>query len=419
MINLAVLFGGMSTEHEISIISAIQAMENMDKEKYNILPIYIAKNGDFYFEKNLFLDSNNFKDIPKLLNASKKITFVKNGNKVYIKNADDRFFGKINIEVDIAFPIVHGTNVEDGNLQGYIHTLGIPLVGCNTLASGIGMDKYVMKKFLESENVPVIKGIRLDINDYKNIDSAIKKCEDNVPYPMIVKPVDLGSSIGISKAKDRDALKEALELAFTFANIVVVEKAIVNMKEINCSVVGDRYEAEASVLEEPFGNDEILSYKDKYMSGGSGSKGNGSKGSIGCKGSAKISGGGIGNKMSGSKISGSKMGGTKGGMASLQRKVPAELDEKMTNEIKDLAVKTFKVIGCSGVSRIDFIIDKDENKAYVNEINTIPGSLSFYLWEPTGLKYKDLLDKLIEIALREKRREEKLEFTFDENIFGK
>ncbi|MCQ2609308.1 MAG: D-alanine--D-alanine ligase [Lachnospiraceae bacterium] len=392
--NIAVFFGGMSTEHEVSIISAIQAMENIDKDKYDLTPIYIGKDGDFYYHKDLFYNSANFKDIQGLLKQCKKVTFVKNGEKVYLIGINDGMFSKTKIEIDIAFPIVHGTNVEDGNLQGYIHTLGLPMVGCSCLASALGMDKYVMKKYLEAEKIPVIDGISIDINDYKKLDETIDMIEKRFAYPVIIKPVDLGSSIGISKASNREKLKESLELAFSFANIVIVEKAIVNLREINCSVVGDKFDAEASILEEPFGKDEILSYKDKYMSGGS----KGSKGA----------------KVSGTKTSAA--GGTKGGMASLQRKIPAELSKDMEDKIRELAVKTFKVLRCSGVSRIDFIIDKDDNKIYVNEINTIPGSLSFYLWEPAGLPYKELLNKLVNIALKEKRRENELKYTFEDNI---
>lgn len=399
MINVGVFFGGKSTEHEVSVISALQAIENMDKTKYNVIPVYMDKNNDFYYNKDgLLLDSKNYKDVKALLSKCVNVMLVKKGNKVYLRNVEKGLFKEnVNILIDIAFPIVHGTNVEDGNLQGHFHTLGLPIACSDCLASAVSMDKYVMKEYCKAIGVPVIDAIRLTSEDYKDVDKTIATIEKQIGFPCIIKPVNLGSSIGIKKAKDKDSLIEALSLAFSFADIVLCEKAITNMREINCAVLGDKFSCETSALEEPFGNDEILSFTDKYLSGG--------------KGGAK------GMKFSGAK--GAKVSSPSGskGMASLQRKVPAELDDKTANEIKEYAKKIFMYIGCSGVSRIDFIIDKDTGKVYANEINPIPGSLSFYLYEPIGIKYKELLDKLITIALENYRRESKLNFSFENNLF--
>ena len=387
-LNLMVMFGGKSTEHEVSIISAIQAIENMDREKYNIIPIYISKSGEFYYHSSLLFDIKNFKDTKKLLSKCKRVELVRKNNKVYI-NDSDSIFRKFIIEIDIAFPIVHGTNVEDGNLQGFLHTFDIPVVGCDTISSAIGMDKYVMKQFLKSEGIKVIPANRYDINDYKKLDDLIEKIEKSFSYPIIIKPTNLGSSIGISKAKDRDSLKNAIEVAFSFSNLILIEKAVVDIKEINCSVLGDRFFATASVLEEPIGNGEILDFSDKYLSN--------KKGKLNEQ--RKVS---VGNKNS--------------GMASLSRKIPAEIDKSIENEIKEIAVKVFKLLGCSGVSRIDFIMDTKTKDVFVNEINTIPGSLSFYLWEQSGIKYRELIDRLIEIAKNNYRREKNLNFVFESNI---
>ncbi len=403
-LNVAVVFGGKSTEHEVSVISALQAIENLDTDKYNVIPIYMDKEGDFYAStEGILLDAKNYRDISKLLNECKNIEFVKIKNRTFIREVDKGFFGyKINIEIDVVFPIVHGTNVEDGNLQGFLHTLNLPIVGPDTLSAAISMDKFVMKEYVKAMGIPVIKAVRIDKNDFKNIDVTIEMLEKEIGYPMIVKPVNLGSSIGIKKAKDRDGLKDAMSLAFSFAYIVLVEKAIVNMREINCAVLGDKFDAMTSVLEEPFGSDEILSFADKYMSGGKGGKN-------------KLSG----TKFGGTKALGEKSGGnigSKSGMASLKRKIPADIDETKAKEIKEYALKIFKYLGCSGVARIDFIIDKDENAVYANEINPIPGSLSFYLFEPMGIKYKELLDKLIDIAIKSFRDMDRLNFTFDNNL---
>lgn len=395
-INVAVLFGGKSTEHEVSVISALQAIENIDKEKYNVIPVYIDKLGDFYTSKeDLLLSSKNYSDLNLLKTKCINVTFVKEKNKTYLRSIKQSLLGgKYEILVDVAFPIVHGTNVEDGNLQGYLHTLNLPVVGPDCLSGAVSMDKYVMKEYLKSIGIPEIEALRFDLTDYNDINSLISKVEKEIGYPVIVKPVNLGSSIGIKKATDKESLQDALELAFSFANVILVEKAITNMREINCAVIGDKLKCECSALEEPFGNDEILSFADKYMSGSKGGKG--SKVMV--------------------KTSGKLGGGTKGGMASLKRKVPAEIDESIAFKIKEYAKKSFKYMGLSGVSRFDFIIDKDTNNIYLNEINPIPGSLSFYLFEPIGVKYKDLLDRLINIAIDEFKKAEKLKYVFDNNL---
>lgn len=414
-LNVAVIFGGKSTEHEVSVISALQAIENIDKEKYNVFPVYIDKKGDFYYSEDSYLtDSKNYKNVKALISKCKNIYFVKDKNYTYIREVDAKIFGKkLNQLIDVAFPVVHGTNVEDGNLQGYFHTLNLPVVGPDTLSAALSMDKYVMKEYCKSIGVPVIDAIRIDKNDYKNIDKTVEVIEKKFKYPVIIKPINLGSSIGISKAKNKELLLNALELAFSFSDIVLVEKAIENMREINCAVVGDKFECETSVLEEPFGNDEILSFADKYMSGSKGAKG--SKISV-----AGVKGSKVGASFASPKTAGAKSNsvGAKNGMTSLKRKIPAEIDEASANKIRDYAKMIFKYLGCSGVSRIDFIIDKDTNTIYANEINAIPGSLSYYLFEPLNTDYKTLLDKLINIAINNYKNDERLSFTFDNNLLG-
>ena len=390
-INLLVLFGGKSTEHEVSIISAIQAIENINKDKYNIIPVYIDKKGDFYYHNQLLFDSNNFKNINNLISQCEKVCIIKNDNKTFLQTIKKSIFkNDIISEIDVAFPIVHGTNVEDGNLQGYLHTLNIPYVGCDNLTSAIGMDKYVMKQFLKIENIPVIDGYRFYIKDYDSINDLINDIEQKIEYPIIVKPINLGSSIGISKADNKIKLQNALDLAFNFCESIIVEKAIVEMREFNCAILGNRFECITSMVEEPFGNDEILSFSDKYLSGSK-------------------------NK-SGSKISNVNIG-SKSGMASLQRKIPADIDEQLEKEIKNIATSVFKLLNCNGVCRIDFIYDNKDKKLYVNEINTIPGSLSFYLFDKMSISYKDLIDKLIKLAIDRFRKDNNLQYSFDSQLF--
>ena len=417
-LNIAVVFGGKSTEHEVSVISALQAIENIDKDKYNVIAIYMDKKGDFYFSRdNLLTDSKNYKNINSLLSKCSNVYFVKEKNHTYLREVNAGLFGsKLNQIIDVAFPIVHGTNVEDGNLQGYFHTLNLPLVGPDTLSSAVSMDKYVMKEYCKAIGVPVIDALRFDKNDYKEIDNLIKRVKDEMNFPVIVKPVNLGSSIGIKKATDESGLRDALELAFSFADIILIEKAITNLREINCAVLGDKFDAECSALEEPFGHDEILSFADKYM-GGSGAKGS----KVGVKSNdAGVKAHDVGAESSdvGASTASPNKLGAKSGMASLSRKVPADIDEATSNEIKSYAKKIFKYIGCSGVARIDFIIDKDTKKVYANEINSIPGSLSFYLFKPLGMEYRELLDKLISIAIENYKNQERLNFSFENNLLA-
>lgn len=391
-IQLAVLFGGKSVEHEISVISAIQAMENLNADTYAILPVYISKQGHFYTGDAL-RDITAYRDIPALLKRATRVEFGRENGRVVLTRVPAKKFGSnVLATPDIAFPIVHGTNVEDGALQGFLRTLGLPFVGCDVLASAVGMDKYVMKQFLLAEGFPLLPAIRVPAADFAATpDVWLQRAEAEIGYPMIVKPVNLGSSVGISKAGDRASLQTALDNAFAFSGTVLLERAIVQLTEVNCSVLGDETGAEASVLEEPVAKDQILSYRDKYLDGG--------------KGTAK-------GAPSGSKTAPSA------GMAALKRKIPAEIPDAQAEEIRSLAVRAFLALGCNGVVRIDFMIDRETNQVYLNEINTIPGSLAFYLWEPTGLSYPQLLDRMIQLARARARRQETIVDSFDSNVFA-
>lgn len=381
-IHVAVLFGGKSVEHEVSVISALQAIQSMNKDKYAVYPIYITKKNELYWGEDLD-KIEEYKNIPALLQKSTKINIVTDGSKTYLVPQQQKRFSKAKpiACIDVAFPIVHGTNVEDGALQGFLKTLNLPFVGCDVLASAICMDKFAMKIMLKEAGFPVLDGIRFTAQDYKNEEKILADTESRFGYPVIVKPVDLGSSVGISKAENRQELEDALELAFQFADKILIEPAVVNLKEINCSVLGDYTAAEASELEEPISADKILSYKDKYMDGGK-------------------------------KTSGSK------GMSSLKRKIPAEIPAETAEKIKEIAVNAFKYLDCNGVVRIDFLMDSKTGEFWINEFNTIPGSLAFYLWEPKGVSYTNLLDRLISLALKRQRSNEEITYSFDTNILS-
>lgn len=378
-IKIGVIFGGKSVEHEVSIISGIQAANNIDTEKYDVVPIYLTKSNEMYVGE-MVKKVENYRDINKLIAGSQKVIMINNGDKVdLVKYPYKKFGKKLYDSIDIAFPVVHGTNVEDGTLQGYLKTLGIPFIGCDVTSSSVGMDKYVMKTILKENNIPVLDCIRINDSEYiDDNEKVINEVTNKFELPVIIKPINLGSSVGIKVARNKEELVEAIEYAFNFSKQILIEKAISNLKEINCSVLGDISECNPSECEEPISSGEILSYEDKYISG---------------------------NGKTGSK-----------GMTSLDRKLPADIDKQTRDTIQKYAVETFKALNCNGVVRIDFMIDMDSKQIYVNEINTIPGSLAFYLWEATGIKYKDMITKLIELSLKRQREENNLSFSYDTKI---
>ncbi len=376
---VAFLFGCPSVEHEVSIISAVQAMRAVDKNLYDIVPIYVTKNGELYTSDAMF-EVETFRDLNTLLKNASPVALLRQGNDVVLRFLDSSFLKKKkDIVINVAFPVVHGTNCEDGTIQGYLEFLRVPYVGCDILSSAVGMDKAIFKDVMKSADLPVLDCEKFYAREYaEKREEIISKIEKNIGYPVIVKPINLGSSVGISKANDKNSLVCAIDLAISFSDKVLVEKAIENLREINCSVLGDSSECFASVCEEPISHDEILSYAEKYLGGNKNSK----------------------------------------GMASLGRKLPAQLPDEKTQEIRGLAEKVFKALGANGVVRIDFMLDTKNDKVYVNEINTIPGSLAFYLWEATDMPYSKLINKLIDLAFKRGREKENLTFTIDTNILS-
>ena len=377
--NIGVFFGGRSTEHEISVISASQAMHAIDRDKYDVTPIYISKQGRFYTGDALF-DVANYRDIPSLLAKCTQVYMEPSYGDYNLYRVKKPMFGSaVLTTLDVVIPVLHGSNVEDGIFEGVLETIGIPYAGCNTLASANGMDKITMKMILRESGVPVIDYVWFtDKEWFKKRDELIARIEDKIGYPVIVKPANLGSSVGIGRAANREQMIEKIEVAEKYSSRIIVEHMVDNLKEINCSVLGDCDEYQMSVLEEPIKSAEILSYEDKYMGGTKGTK----------------------------------------GMQASQKRIPADLPKDMTDRIQYLAGETFRVLGCHGVSRIDFIIDDDTKEIYVNEINTIPGSLSFYLWEATGLKFDQLMDRLVKLALKRKREQGQTTVSYDQNIFS-
>ena len=355
---VAVFFGGRSTEHEISVISANQAINALNTDKYDVIPVYISKEGRWYTGTPL-LDLRRYRDIPSLLKECEEVYMrpVFGDYNLY-HSSPKGFFGKKNVaaKIDVVIPVLHGANGEDGTFEGILDSIGIPYAGCDTLSSANGMDKITMKMILHESGIPVVDyrwfTDRQWFADKENLIAGIKSA---LGYPVIVKPANLGSSIGISCAHNREELQRSVEEAARYASRILVEKMIEDMQEINCSVLGDADEHQTSVLEEPIKSSEILSYDAKYLGG---------------------------------------------------------------DKIQKLAAETFRILSCHGVSRVDVMIDRKDRQVYVNEINTIPGSLSFYLWEGSGIRFDQLMDRLVALAIKRNTRRAQKTFSFSSNIFA-
>ncbi|MDE6218645.1 MAG: D-alanine--D-alanine ligase, partial [Muribaculaceae bacterium] len=267
---IAVFFGGRSVEHEISVISALQAIAAFNKEKYDIVPVYITKQGRWYTGPKL-LDVTNYKDMNALTEQCEEVFMRPEYGDYNLYKANTGMFSKRNpivATLHAAIPVLHGTNGEDGIFEGLLETIGIPYAGCNTLSSANGMDKITMKMILRSEGIPVVDYVWFTDKQWgRERDSIISRIENEIGYPVIVKPANLGSSVGIGKASSREELIAKIDNAEKFSQRIIVEHCINRLKEINCSVLGDADDHQSSVLEEPIKSGDFLSYEDKYMGG--------------------------------------------------------------------------------------------------------------------------------------------------------
>ena len=369
---IGVIFGSRSCEREVAIISAVQLMRHMDREKYDVIPVYIDENGNWYTGEKL-TDINAFKPFraessgiikvfPDLSSGSGALLTIRKGNGL---------FGREKIEmvarIDVYVVVMHGLNGEDGTLQGLLELANVPYTSTGVAGSALGMDKIMMKQFFRGADLPVLPGLWFTRSEYEQDCKAVTgRVKAEIGFPVFVKPANLGSSIGVSRADDPDTLKDSLELAFEYDRRVLVEKGLDKPIELNCSVAGYDQHIEASPIEMPINNDEFLDFRDKYLSSG-----------------------------------GSK------GMASLHRILPAPIEEELKDRIQEMSREIFRMLDCKGVVRIDYMFDRNEEKLYITEINTIPGSLAFYLWENAGIPYRELIDRMIgyaEKAFEDKNR---------------
>lgn len=362
--HIGVIFGGRSVEHEVSVISGLQVIHAINKEHFDISPIYLSKEGEWYTGEAL-MTLENYKDIDALKKrCSRVIPTAEAGRLLLVRNPPARFGKNTIAHIDVVFPVTHGTYGEDGCLQGLLDMLDVPYVGCDVTASALGMDKIRFKEIGKARYLPMVEYTWFFSKSWHTDPNPIRQdIASQIGYPLIVKPANLGSSIGVAVVTGEDALDDAIALAASFADRVIVEKLVPNVLEINCAVIGDHDETTASVCEEPLHSSEFLSYAEKYQTKGSGSK----------------------------------------GMESAKRRIPADISPEWAQTIQDLARKTFSAIGANGVARIDFLINRETGDIFVNEINTIPGSMAFYLWTPSNLEFAELIAKLVKLALKRSR----------------
>lgn len=384
-IKVGVIYGGESVEHEVSVISAMQAMNKLDQEKYEIIPIYITKDREWYTGEML-KDIEVYQDLSLIKKYGKNVVlYCNNGSFVLQKKT---FPKSVVAEVDIILPIVHGTNVEDGGLQGYLQTIGVPFVGSDVYASVVGQDKVFMKDIWKNAKLPMTDYVWFYDVDYKQDSDAVIEKVEKLAYPVIVKPATTGSSVGIAVCSKREELVEAIDDAIQYDKKILVEEVVENLKEVNIAVMGNYEHQKVSEIEEVLSGNKFLTYADKYIGDGKG-------------------------KLKGAKV---PMKGTSKGMVSANRKLPAELPDKVRKEVEEVAVEAFKTLGSSGNSRIDFLVDEKKNKVYINEINSIPGSLAFYLWEAKGIDFSTVLDEMINIGVKDYKKRVSKTHSFETNI---
>ncbi len=377
--NVCVIFGGRSAEHEVSIITAQQAISALDKNKYEIVPVYITKDGEWLTGDELLeLDTFTKGNLPSGVGFGKVFIAPRHQLKYLICETKSGLFRRRKrIPIDVVFPVIHGTLGEDGTLQGLLELANIPYVGAGVLGSAVGMDKIIMKAIFRENNLPTVNYLWFTKNEWKmEQEEVVKKVEENLTYPVFVKPANSGSSIGVGKAKNREDLKFALDVASSYDRRLIVEEGLEDAIEINCSVMGN-YDLITSVCEQPISAGEFLSFGDKYIHE---------------------------DKTS--------------GMEGADRKIPAPISDELTTEIQELAKKAFRILDCKGIARIDFLVNEKDGRPFVNEINTIPGSFSFYLWEHNGIKFPELVDKLIEFSFDVHKEKNNIMYSFPSNLLA-
>jgi D-alanine-D-alanine ligase len=363
-IRVGVIFGGRSAEHEVSLVSAASVISALDKKKYEILPIGITPEGRWLSSSealSLLKERSNIESLPEHI-------LVPDPRKQGLVELHQSAADSVPERIDVAFPVLHGTYGEDGTIQGLFELADIPYVGAGVLGSAVGMDKVIQKQLLRQAGIPVVEDEWFLMQEFeKSTKKIIGAIERRLGYPCFVKPANLGSSVGISKAHHRRELVKAIRLAGEYDVKILVERAVEHAREIECSVLGDD-DPIASVPGEIIPSNEFYDYDAKYVDGKS------------------------------------------------KAVIPARLPKAVVRKVQRYAIGCFKALDCAGMGRVDFLLEQPTNTVYVNELNTIPGftSISMYpkLWQASGMSYSELLDRLIQLALERHRVRSVLKTTF-------
>jgi len=363
---VGVVFGGRSVEHDVSIITANQIMRAFDPALYDVVPVYVSRDGRWYTGAPL-LDIKNYESeiVSHKGIAQVVLSPAVQHHGLIVNPVSGRFSRSEVLRLDVVFPAIHGTHGEDGTLQGLLELADIPYVGCGVLASAVANDKITAKALLNQHSIPVIEGISFSRADWLgDPDAVIARIERTLAFPVFVKPATTGSSIGIGRVSDVGLLRAAIDIAAHFDRRVLVERAVTGGVEVNCAVLGSGNDLRASVLEQPVSWEEFLTYDEKYRRGSE-------------------------------------------GMKSAERIIPAPIDPALTAKIQEYALRAFRAIDGRGTARVDFLVKPEKGEIWLNEINTMPGSLAFYLWQESGISAAELVHQLILLAREahaEKRR---------------
>ena len=355
---IAVIFGGRSVEHDVSIVTGCQVMQAFPTARYDIVPVYISRDGKWRTGDRLAkLEHYQDKDILNHAGVSACILSPDARHHGLIINPLAGRFGKSEIKrLDVVFPAIHGTHGEDGSLQGLIELADIPYVGCGTLGSALTNDKILTKMALRQAGIPALDDVSFSRRQWLDQpEFVIDRVMSKFDWPLFIKPATLGSSIGIGRADSEALLRSSIDIAASFDRRILVEPAVTDGIEINCAVMGYGGQLEASTLEQPLSWDSFLSYEDKYLRGGE-------------------------------------------GMKSAERLIPAPISEPLTQKIKAISIQAFQAVDGRGIARMDYLVRPDRDEVYLNEINTMPGSLAFYLWREDGYAPADLVEKLAQLA---------------------
>jgi D-alanine-D-alanine ligase len=374
--NIGVFFGGKSPEHDVSIITGEFIISELKKMGYEVTPVYLDKDGSWHINKNLgalkFFQKKNKKEYLKKFEKF-YLDLEKSKNKIVFKK---KGLIKKEISINLAFPAFHGSNGEDGAIQGFFEIFNMPYVGCDVASSALAIDKVLTKLFYKSHNILTADFIYFDKIEWREKkESILKIAEEKLKYPLFIKPPKLGSSIGISKAKNKRELEFGIEVALHYGNAVLIEEGVENLVDITCAVLGNKNSVASLIQESNFGG-EFFNYEEKYL----------------------------------------RDGGAQTGRAEKNIIIPARLDDATTEAVQKMALRIFSIFGCSGIARVDFLYNKETKKIYANEVNTLPGTLYHHLWEASGIKFNELLSRLIILAREKYNEKREISHTFDSDI---